>query len=766
MSINFKDLNTDEKLKLIADNTFWSFGGVERLDIPPARTSDASNGIRYQYRDESYSSKPGSIPAICYPSLCACGCSFSEKAVFEMGAALGEECRSRHIAVLLGPGINIKRNPLCGRNFEYISEDPVLSGKLGAAFIRGIQSTGVAACLKHFALNNQETRRAVCDSVADEKTMWELYLRNFEIAVREGQPWVIMGAYNKLNGIYCCENKWLLNDVLRTQWGFDGVTVSDWGGVNNIIESLNAGLDVEMPGGVNGDFEYIKNCFERGMIKKEALDRAAEDIIRLSERTSIVNDRFIANKERSLNVARKMAEESFVLLKNEDGILPLNNETKILVVGELAKHPRYQGHGSGRVKLSYAETPWDCMKRYFNNISFEPGYTLNYEADEVLYKRALLKCESADVVLIFAGQDERKESEGFDRQDLKLPDEHNRLIKAISRRNKNTAVIVQGGAPVEMLWEDNVKAILMCYFSGSCFGSALLNVLSGKVSPSGKLAETFPKRLNDVPSYEIYPDHSRAVYEEGCEVGYRYYNKRGIETNYPFGYGLSYTKFEFSHLTACLTDGKIETKCLVRNTGECAGSAVVQIYIKKSDEDNAPVLAAFDKIHLEAGEEKEVVLEIEPKYIASYNGEGNAYIFEKGEYELYAAHSSVEPACRTVLRVDEAIEYKFKIDSHAPRAESEDENIGISLNTTLRDLEKYKAMKPVIAFTKFIGEKVGTSLVPNGMVGELVMDTPLRQLPMGTDGAISMATVKKAVNTINSFIKREKKKDGNIGGMR
>ena len=378
----------------------------------------------------------------------------------------------------------------------------------------------------------------------------------------------------------------------------------------------------------------------------------------------------------------------------------------------------------------------------------------------------LLKCESADVVLIFAGQDERKESEGFDRQDLKLPDEHNRLIKAISRRNKNTAVIVQGGAPVEMLWEDNVKAILMCYFSGSCFGSALLNVLSGKVSPSGKLAETFPKRLNDVPSYEIYPDHSRAVYEEGCEVGYRYYNKRGIETNYPFGYGLSYTKFEFSHLTACLTDGKIETKCLVRNTGECAGSAVVQIYIKKSDEDNASVLATFDKIHLEAGEEKEVVLEIEPKYIASYNGEGNAYIFEKGEYELYAAHSSVEPACRTVLRVDEAIEYKFKIDSHAPRVESEDESKGISLNTTLRDLEKYKAMKPVIAFTKFIGEKVGTSLVPNGMVGELVMDTPLRQLPMGTDGAISMATVKKAVNTINSFIKREKKKDGNTGGMR
>ena len=502
--LSVEKLNQKEKIHLMAGNTFWSFGGVERLQIPPLKTTDASNGIRQQYKDEGYGSKIGSIPAICYPSLCACGCSFDEDMLFEMGKALGEECKSRHIAVLLGPGINIKRNPLCGRNFEYLSEDPVLSGMLGAAFIKGVQSTGVAACPKHFALNNQETRRANSDSIADGRTMWELYLRNFEIAVKEGRPWVIMGAYNKLNGIYCCENGWLLNDILRTQWGFDGVTISDWGGVNDIIRSFNEGLDVEMPGAVNKDEEYIEECAARGKLRQEAVDRAAAGILKLTERTKEVWNKFSFSEEKHLDTARRMAESSFVLLRNEDGILPLSKDKKILVVGELAKRPRYQGHGSGKVKLSYAETPWASLKGYFENLRYEPGYGPYSEPDEEYAKRALEACEDAEAVLFFAGQCENSETEGFDRTDIKLPSEQNRLIKAIARRNKNIAVIIQGGSALELLWRDEVKAILMCYFSGSCFGSALLNILNGTVNPSGKLAETFPERISDTPSYEFY----------------------------------------------------------------------------------------------------------------------------------------------------------------------------------------------------------------------------------------------------------------------
>lgn len=741
----------------MAGNSFWSFGGVERLQVPALKTTDASNGIRQQYRDEGYSSKAGSIPAICYPSLCACGCSFDAEMLFEMGKALGEECRSRHIAVLLGPGINIKRNPLCGRNFEYISEDPVLSGKLGAAFIRGVQSTGVASCVKHFALNSQETRRANNDSVADGKTMWEIYLRNFEIAVKEGRPWVVMGAYNKLNGIYCCENSWLLNDILRKEWGFDGVTVSDWGGVNDIIRSFNNGLDVEMPGGVNDDEEFLITCAEKGFLSSEAIERAADDVLRLTQRTSAVNDGFLYSTDRHLETARKMAESSFVLLRNEEDFLPLKKDAKILVVGQLAKRPRYQGHGSGKVKLSYAETPWGYLKEYFDDISFEPGYAPDYDKDEEKAERAVNAARQADAVLFFAGQSENDETEGFDREHMKLPDEQNRLITALTRENRNTAVIVQGGAPVEMLWRDRVKAILMCYFSGSCFGSALLNILNGSVSPSGKLAETFPDRLKDVPSYGIYPSREYAVYEEGCEVGYRYYNKRGINTAYPFGFGLSYTRFEFSDVEASVSEGKIILRYFVENTGGMAAKAVVQAYIKAGGSGEAYALAAFDKLFLEAGEKKYSSLTIEPRYIAEYDENGNAYIMRKGMYEICLGHSSAEMAAKTDLNIEESIIFPFAADSRSRQYfRSLREDGRINLNTTLREFEDKKALKPVIGAVKMISKKIGTSLVPPDKVPELVMDTPLRQLPMGTGGAVNIGQVKKAIRAVNTILGKNK----------
>lgn len=751
--ITADNLNTREKIELMAGRSFWTFGGVERLGIPPVKTTDASNGIREQYRDEGYSSKPGSRPALCYPSLCACGCSFDKELIFEMGRALGEECKSRGIAVLLGPGINIKRNPLCGRNFEYISEDPVLSGQLGAAFIKGVQSTGVAACPKHLALNNQETARTTVDSVADAKTMWELYLRSFEIAVRDGQPWVIMGAYNKLNGIYCCENSWLLNDVLRNEWGFDGVTVSDWGGVNDIIRSFNAGLDVEMPGGVNGDIEFISACAEKEILRESAMNRAANDILKLTGRTKGVAAKSSYDENEHLDIIKKVAGESFVLLKNDDDILPVDKDAKVLVVGEMAKHPRYQGNGSGKVKLSHTSTPWEHLKKYYRNISFEAGYNLNCEEDEQKAQRAVDACADADVVLFFAGQSEESESEGMDRDDIKLPMEHGRLIKAIARRNKNIAVIVQGGSCVEMFWRDDVKAILMCYFPGSCFGDALTDVVSGKVNPSGKLAETFPDRLSDVPSYESFPSRGYAVYDEGTLAGYRYYNKYNINVAYPFGHGLSYTEFKFSGIKAHAEADKIKAGCTVKNIGARDGKAVVQIYIKRKEGDDAPVLAAFDTIYLDAGEEKEAALEINPRYIARYDEDGNAFILDGGAYEITAGYSSVSAADKTELVIEDNLIYPFKIESREKSYYSglNDEQ-PVTLNSTLRDFEKYKAMKPVIAIVKAVSRHFGNSIVPGGKIAEVIMDTPLRQLPMGTNGAVSIVQIKKAVAAVNAII--------------
>lgn len=760
-------LNLSESIKLMMGNSFWSFGGVERLSIPAVKVADASNGIRQQYKDEGYSSRIGSIPAICYPSLCACGCSFDAKMAYEIGKALGEECRTRHIAVLLGPGMNIKRNPLCGRNFEYISEDPVLSGKLGAAFIQGVQSTGVGSCVKHFALNNQETRRTTNNSVVDNKTLWELYLRNFEIAVKEGRPWVIMGAYNKLNGIYCCENSWLLNDVLRKEWGFDGTVISDWGGVNDIIDSFNAGLDARMPGGVNGDEEYILSAAKSGELAKQSVVRASDNIMKLSKRTAGVNKKHGFDKQKHLDIARQMAESSFVLLQNEDNVFPLKKESRILVVGEMAKHPRYQGSGSGKVKMSYAETPWEYLRAAFPHIKFEPGYDLNCEQDEKLAERALTACEEADTVLFFAGLSETEESEGFDRADMKLPAEHTRLIRAIARRNKNISVIVQGGSPMEMLWRDVVKGIILCYLPGSCFGSALTNILTGDVNPSGRLSETFPDRLADVPSYEIWPAYENAVYEEGIYAGYRYYNKYGVKPAFPFGHGLSYTSFEYSDITARLEDGRLKVNCFIENAGSIGGKEVVQIYIKSCSDDDIYRLAGFDKVYIEPGEKKEVVLELNPEYIAQYSEEENAMIFYAGNYEVAAGRSSAEMAVSTNIEVTSPSVYTFSIKSSSEVVFNDDMDTDkITVNTTLRDLEKHKILKPAIGIAKKMSDKRSISLVPAGKTSDLLMDTPLRQYSMGTNGAVKSEHIEKAVNVLNKIFNSEKKRktrDGNRG---
>ena len=757
--ITAKNLNIDEKVRLVAGRSFWSLGGVENFDVPVVRVTDASNGIRQQYKDVGYSSKVGNIPAICYPALCALGCSFDEELAFNIGKALGKECKSRNIGMLLGPGINIKRNPLCGRNFEYFSEDPVLSGKMGAAFIRGVQSVGVAACPKHFAANNQETRRSKSDSVVDDKTLFEIYLRSFEIAVKKGKPWAIMPAYNRLNGKYCCENKWLLDDVLRKNWGFDGVTVSDWGAVNDIARSIDNGLDVEMPGGVNEDEDYIKHSVETFSISNTSIEKACDNILKLTRRTEAVNEEgFKYDEEEHLRLAKSAAEDSFVLLKNE-GVLPLKKEEKLLVIGRFAKKPRYQGAGSSKVKLIHAETPWMSIREEFASAKYLNGYDESFETSEDYFNTVAAEAENADKIIIFAGLPEEYESEGFDRRDMKLPACQNTLIRRLSRLCKNIIVVVQAGAPVEMLWRDEVQGILMCYLSGGCFGTALTEVLTGRVSPSGRLAETFANRLVDVPSFGNYPsEYKLAVYEEGTDVGYRYYNRKKISTAFPFGFGLSYTSFAYDEITACEKDTGIEVNVTVSNIGMFDSKEVIQIYISKKNSTNSPVLAAFKKIYIESGKKKNITLNIDPSEVAEFDTDRSAFVLESGEYIISAMKNAEEEAISTAVYIKN--EFVYEIDAELGNYKNpenfeyrKEETRQITINSSMRDLQRYSIMRPISKLICEAGRKIETGIIISEQMPEMLMDSPLRQLPMGTNGALKLKHIKGVCDFLNKIAK-------------
>ncbi len=780
--ITADQLTSQEQIHLAAGHSFWKIGGASRLGIPAIKTTDASNGIREQYKDESYSAKTGNIPALCYPSLCACGCSFDTELLFEMGKAIGEECARRGISVLLGPGLNLKRHPLCGRNFEYISEDPVLSGKLGAAFIRGVQSAGVAACPKHFAANNQETRRMKSDSVVDAGTLFELYLRSFEIAVKEGHPWAIMSAYNKLNGTYCAENAWLLDAVLRQTWGFDGAVISDWGGVHNMVASLNAGLDVEMPGGVMDDEAHLAKALWRGQIRPEALQRAAGNILKLTERTerswpgnrkvTVRDGRDTRPTKEHLDVARRMAEGSFVLLKNEGNLLPLKKDEKILVLGSFAKLPRYQGSGSGKVKLAWAETPWMVLKERFSDVTYLPGYDPDPQIDNVCTAQALEAGAKADKILVFAGVPENFESEGFDREHMKLPPEQNKLIKALSRRFDNIVVLIQSGAPVETLWKDEIPAVLLCYLSGSCFGSALANVLDGTVNPSGRLAESWPFRLMNAPASDGYPSKKeQAVYAEGTQTGYRFYEEHPQNCAWFFGSGLSYTTFAYRNLRAVWQKGRIAVSCRVKNTGSAAGAETVQIYLSKTDAPDRRVLAAFTKVFLAAGEERKVSLTVNPQQISLYDPESKDLVFAAGDYVAAVGKNCMEMLLKTGVTAEETLRWEVPVRTDARmRTDVEAETVPdagsggepqeggeITANTSLRELEHFRVMRPVVLGVRLFGAKSKNGMIAADKVPEMVLDTPFRLLPLITNGKVKARHVQNAAGVLNRVLNKKEK---------
>ena len=659
-------MTLEEKAGLCSGDDFWHTKAVERLGIPRTMVSDGPHGLRKQDDAADHLGINDSIKAVCFPAASATAASFDPDLIREMGEALGDSCQHERVSVLLGPAVNIKRSPLCGRNFEYFSEDPYLAGKMCAAMIRGVQSRNVGTSIKHFALNSQEHRRMSSSSDCDERTMREIYFPAFETAVKEAQPWTFMCSYNKINGVYASENPWLLTDVLRGEWGFEGYVMSDWGAVSNRAAGVAAGLDLEMPssGGVND--RKIIEAVRSGKLDEEKVDLACERILRIVYR-------YLENakpdtpwdKEKQHALAADIAADCMVLLKNEGNLLPLDKDTDAAFIGEFAEKPRFQGGGSSHINCFRTTGAVEAAKAAGLKAVYVPGYSA--ARDELTDERlaeAVAAAKAAKAAVVFAGLPDSYESEGYDRTHMRMPACQNRLIEAVAEANPNTVVVLHNGSPVEMPWIGKVKAVLEAYLGGQAVGEATVRVLYGDVNPSGHLPESFPYRLEDNPSFLFYGgEGNRTEYREGVFVGYRYYDKKKTDVLFPFGYGLSYTTFEFSGLRLSAESIK-DTETLtvtvtVTNTGDRAGKAVAQLYV--GDPESTPIrpvreLKGFRKILLQPGESKEVSFTLDKRSFAYWNEEIHDWYAETGEFTIEVGDSSRNLPVRAAVKVESTTE--------------------------------------------------------------------------------------------------------------
>ena len=607
-------MTLEDKIALCEGASFWETRAFEKYGIPAVFVCDGPNGLRKQ--DLSGGADMlglhDSLPATCFPAAVTTACSWDEEVLRAVGTAIGEEAREQGVDVVLGPGCNLKRNPLCGRNFEYFSEDPYLSGKLAAAFIRGVEGQGVGTSLKHFAANSQEWNRVTSDSVMDERTLRELYLTGFEIAVKEGKPAAVMCAYPKLGGVHCSDHKGLLTDILRTEWGFDGMVVTDWGAMNDRIEGFKAGCDLNMPGGSGYMFRECARAVETGLLDEGDVDNCVRRVLKLVFRAAETKKRpFVCDWDAHHAVARRAAEAGAVLLKNEDAVLPLREGAGIAVIGAMAKEMRYQGAGSSHVNPRSLDCPLDFLP----GAVYAPGCDDRGDTTDRLLLDAAEAAKGADTAVVFAGLPGRYESEGFDREDMKMPEGHVRMIEAAAEANPNTVVVLLCGSAVECPWADKVKAILYMGLPGEAGGEAAANLLYGRVSPSGRLAESWPCFGGDVPSSQVFARGKDALYTEGIYVGYRCYDKAGTTVRWPFGHGLSYTAFAYSDLKA---EGR-RVSVTVTNTGNRDGGEVVQLYVSPPrDGIHRPVreLKGFQKVFLRAGEAATVSFELTERSFA------------------------------------------------------------------------------------------------------------------------------------------------------
>ena len=737
-------MTLEEKCSLLSGSDFWHTQPIERLGIPAVMVSDGPHGLRKQDQGSDHMGMNESIKAVCMPAACATAASFDRALIGRMGEAIGDSCQHEELSVVLGPAVNIKRSPLCGRNFEYFSEDPYLAGEISAAFINGVQSRNVGTSIKHFAANNQEHRRMSSSSNVDERTLREIYFPAFEISVKKAQPWTVMCSYNRINGVYASEDPWLLTQVLRDEWGFEGYVMSDWGAVSTRAAGVKAGLDLEMPssGGVND--KKVMQAVLTGRLDEKYVDLACERILN-------INYRYLENakpetpwdKEADHQLAAKIATECMVLLKNEEDLLPLSREDDVAFIGEFAVKPRFQGGGSSHIncfKTTSAVEAAEGMK-----VTYAQGYSVaKDEATEEMIAEAVEKARNAKVAVVFAGLPDSYESEGYDREHMHMPACQNAVIEAVAAANPNTVVVLHNGSPVEMPWLPKVKAVLEAYLGGQAVGAATVQVLYGDVNPSGHLAETFPIKLSDNPSYLFYGGEKNDTdYREGIFVGYRYYDRKEMAVQFPFGHGLSYTKFDYTDLWLSASEiddtDTVTATVTVKNVGSRTGKTVVQLYVSDVvSHAIRPVreLKGFEKVELRPGETKQVTFQLDKRAFAYWNQEIHDWHVESGEFKIEVGQSSRDICLSESIHVNStvALPKKYTMDS-------------IVLDI-MEDPDAVEALAPLMSAIKSTlipddGSSAANEAITDDMSMAMLKYMPLRGILSFGGGQIDLAGVQR-----------------------
>ena len=707
------DLTLEEKASLTSGRDFWTTKPVERVGVPSIMMTDGPHGLRKQGGATDHLGLADSIPATCFPPAVGLAASWDAALAERVGEALGVESAIEDVAVILGPGVNIKRSPLCGRNFEYMSEDPIVSGVMGAGLVRGIQSKGVGASLKHFAANNQETDRVRVSADIDPRPLREIYLRAFHYVVTETQPWTVMCSYNRLNGVYTSEDPWLLTQILRDEWGFEGLVVSDWGAVNDRVVGVPAGLDLEMPSSNGRTDAELVAAVKAGTLDEKYLDIAADRVLDLvrkdGERPKIEGP---LDVESHHALAREAAGRALVLLRNEGGVLPLNPASSVAVIGEFARTPRYQGAGSSQINPTRLDSGLDAIREQATGeVRFAAGFTLDGSGDaEALRDEAVAAAAAADTVVLFLGVPAEEESEGFDREHIDLPAAQLELVDAVVAANPRVVVVLSNGGAVAIPFRDTVPAILEGWLLGQAGGSATADVLFGAVNPAGKLTETIPLRLEDNPSYDNFPGElGHARYGEGIFVGYRWYDHRKLDVAFPFGHGLSYTTFGYGDATASVAeDGDVSVRLTISNTGDVAGREIVQAYTSLSPSVVARPpreLKAFALVDLEPGESEDVELTIRREDLAYWDVRVDGWIVEGGEYGIDVGASSRDLRTSTSVAV-----------------ESDPVKLVTDLGSSIEELLEHPEIGPILR------QRIDEQFGPDSQIIKLVGNFPIGRL--------------------------------------
>jgi beta-glucosidase len=744
-----------EKVSMCTGVDFWHLKSIDRLGIPRIRVGDGPHGLRKQIGDDGHMGLGPSVPATCFPAGATLASSWDRGLIREVGSALGKEAQAQGISVLLGPGVNIKRSPLCGRNFEYYSEDPLLSSELATAYIEGVQSEGVGTSLKHYLANNQEHHRMTTNAIIDERALREIYLTSFENAVKRGKPWTVMASYNRVNYEFVSESPFFLQEVLRKEWGFDGVVVSDWGAIDERHEALAAGLDLEMPCSLGFGENKLLHAIEHEQLSQAQLDQAVERVLKLIFRAASHKKKGSEFNQRLHHaLARKAAAEGIVLLKNEGSILPLPKDKKIALIGAFAKQPRYQGGGSSHVNPLQLDNLYDemaCELGGEDRIVYAAGYDLQVEMPHTgLIEDAKEAARKADYAVLMVGLPDRYESEGYDRTHLRIPDDHRTLIEETAKVQPNLVVILSNGAPIEMPWLGKAKGLLEGYLGGQAAGSALMDVLFGNVNPSGKLAETFPVKLSDNPSYLYFPgDGNMVEYKEGIFVGYRYYDSKEREPLFPFGYGLSYTDFEYSNLSvsseAVKDTDELTVQATVKNIGDRTGKEIAQLYVSDlASSIRRPLkeLKGFEKVELQPGEEKTVSFTLNKRAFAYYNTEIKDWHVETGDYEILIGKSSREIELKHKISVQSTVRINKKINRNT--------TIGELMADPLLAEPATRLIKELNSTPTFL-DAVDESKEMAKMMEALAENMPLRALVYFTKGSITEDELKYMIDELNKI---------------